>query len=99
MIDGPIDLPLPAHSSLLPEKMAELAGMTKTEYDKIIQQGKVTEALKEFGPITGPADMEKFKARYPGLITDSGAWSPKPAITKYSSLTSWISSLLGRYTR
>ena len=49
-------------------QMAEYAGMGKTEYDKIIQQGKVTKALREFGPITGPGDLAKFKARYPGLL-------------------------------
>ncbi len=48
-------------------QMAEYAGMGKTEYNKIIQQGKVTRALREFGPITGPADLERFKAQYPQL--------------------------------
>ena len=55
-----------------PEKMAELAGMSQTVYDKIIKQGKVTEALEEFGPITGPADLEKFKAKYPELGIGQG---------------------------
>ncbi len=48
-------------------QMAEYAGMGQAEYDRIIQQGRIAEALREFGPITGPADLARFRARYPGL--------------------------------
>ena len=49
-------------------QMAEYAGMGQAEYNRIIQQGRIAEALREFGSITGPGDLAKFKARYPGLL-------------------------------
>ena len=61
-----VTMPFTSTAPTAPQ-MAERAGMGSVEYDKIIQQGKTTEALREFGPITGPADLERFRTQYPQL--------------------------------
>ena len=61
-----VTMPFTSTAPTAPQ-MAKYAGMGSVEYDKIIQQGKVTEALREFGPITGPADLERFRTQYPQL--------------------------------
>ena len=62
-----VTMPFTTTTPMAPQ-MAEYAGMGQTEYDRIIRQGKITEALREFGPLTGPGDLARFKARYPGLL-------------------------------
>ena len=66
-------------------EMGKYAGMSQSVYNKIIKQGATLEALRAFGPINTPEDLESFKKLNPTLVIGKGI--PKIGTPEY---TAWV---------
>ena len=66
-------------------------GVSQMEYDKMVQQTKTIKALQEFGPISSPADLDKFKKLHPELGIGKGI--PRIGTPEYTKM------MLGKGTK